>query len=295
VDQLRRDSLTFVRFVVVAGLSGAGKSQAMKSFEDLGFHCVDNLPPALLLDFVGLARQAGTERLALALDVRSHGAYGEALASLDALRGRGIGFELLFLDANDRTIVRRYSETRRRHPLCGEAQLLEAIARERRELATLRARADRIWDTSDSTLAALKARVVSAYAPAPADHALAVSVVTFGFKFGLPQAADLVFDVRFLPNPNYVEELRPLTGSDAPVIEYFEAQPVVAAFLERLYEFVDFLIPRFGAEGKSHLTIAIGCTGGRHRSVYVAEQLARHLAERPDVRVEVQRREATPA
>jgi len=267
----------------------------MKSFEDLEFHCVDNLPPALLLEFVGLAQRAGTERLALALDVRSQGAYGEALASLDALRGRGIAFELLFLDANDRTILRRYSETRRRHPLGGEAQLLAAIAREREELAPLRARADRIWDTSESTLAALKARVIAAYAPAPGEHTLAVSVLAFGFKYGLPPAADLVFDVRFLPNPNYVDELRPLTGNDAAVVDYFEQQPVVAAFLDKLLDFVDFLVPRFTAEGKSHLTIAVGCTGGRHRSVYVAERLARHLSERPDVRVEVACRELAPA
>jgi UPF0042 nucleotide-binding protein len=295
VDQLRRDALTFVRFVVVAGLSGAGKSQAMKSFEDLEFHCVDNLPPALVLDLVGLAQRAGTERLALALDVRSHGAYGEALASLDALKARGVSFELLYLDANDRTIVRRYSETRRRHPLGGEAQLLEAIALERQDLATLRARADRIWDTSDSTLAALKARVIAAYAPAPADHALAVSVLAFGFKYGLPPAADLVFDVRFLPNPNYVDHLRPLTGNDPEVIDYFEREPAVGTFVDKLIEFVDFLVPRFTAEGKSHLTIAVGCTGGRHRSVYVSERLATHLAARADVRVEVERRELEPA
>ena len=286
--------MTFKRFVVVAGLSGAGKSQAMKSFEDLAFHCVDNLPPAMLAEFVELSRRAGAERIALALDVRAHGPYGDALLELENLRASGVPFELLFLDAGDAAIVRRYSETRRRHPLEGEPQLLEAIAAERRALEPLRARADRLWDTSETTIGQLKARIVGAYAPAPTDHALAISLVAFGFKYGLPPEADLVFDVRFLPNPNYVETLRPLTGHDEAVAEWLLRQTEVEDFLEHLFCFVDFLVPRFAGEGKSRLTIAVGCTGGRHRSVYVLDRLAQRLRERPDVRVEVVDRELMP-
>jgi UPF0042 nucleotide-binding protein len=283
--------MTFKRFVVVAGLSGAGKSQAMKSFEDLAFHCVDNLPPAMLADFVNLAREAGSERVALALDVRSDGPYGDALCGLDSLRELGVAFEFLFLDASDAAIVRRYRETRRRHPQAGEPQLLEAIACERRALEPLRARADRVWDTTETTIGQLKARVVAAYAPAPTEHALAVSLVAFGYKYGLPPEADLVFDVRFLPNPNYVDGLRQLTGHDRPVAEWLLRQSEVDDFLEHLFRFIDYLIPRFTSEGKSRVTIAVGCTGGRHRSVYVVDQLAQRLRTRPDVRVDAVDRE----
>jgi UPF0042 nucleotide-binding protein len=287
--------MTFTRFVVVAGLSGAGKSQAMKSFEDLGFHCVDNLPPTMLTEFVELARQAGNERIALALDVRSAGPYGDALAALETLRESGVTFELLFLDAGDAAIVRRYSETRRRHPLADEPQLLEAIAAERRALEPLRARADRVWDTSETTIWRLKARVVAAYAPAPSEHALSVSLIAFGFKRGLPPEADMVFDVRFLPNPNYIDALRPMTGHDEPVAAYLLCQSEVENYLDHLFSFIDFLVPRFANEGKSRLTIAIGCTGGRHRSVYVVDRLAQRLRARPDVQVDVVDRELAPA
>jgi UPF0042 nucleotide-binding protein len=287
--------MTFARFVVVAGLSGAGKSQAMKSFEDLGFYCLDNLPPALALELVTLAGRAGVERLALSLDVRTHGPFGEALAALDELEERGIEHELLFLDASDDVLVRRYSETRRRHPFDGAGALHEAIGRERVELAPLRARASRVWDTSTFTHAALKARIVAAYATEPAEHALNVHVVAFGFKFGVPLDADLVFDVRFLPNPNYEPELKALAGIDRPVGEFLEAQPATAEFLEHLFAFLDFLVPLYRAEGKSRLTLAIGCTGGRHRSVYIAERVAEHL--RADTRLEVslEHRELAPA
>jgi len=287
--------MSFVRFVVVVGLSGAGKSQAMKSFEDLDFHCVDNLPPALLDEFVDLAQSAGTERLSLSLDVHTGGRYGAALEALDAVKARGISYELLFLDASDLTIVRRYSETRRRHPFGSGTALLEAISRERADLQPLRNRADRVWDTSDSTLGSLKARIASTYATAPAEHALSVALVAFGYKFGLPADADLVFDVRFLPNPNYVDELRPLTGNDPQVAAFLASLPDVSAFLAKLFDFVDFLLPRFRDEGKSRLTIAVGCTGGRHRSVYIAGRLAEHLRDNPDVRVLVENRELAAA
>lgn len=287
--------MTFVRFVVVTGVSGAGKSQAMKSFEDLGFYCLDNLPPALTLELVSLARQAGIERLALALDVRSRGPFGEAHDVLDELTKRGVAYELLFLDANDETIMRRYSETRRRHPLEHAAPLTEAIALERRELAPFRERAAHVWDTSGMTLGALKAGIVSAYGARPGDRTLHAFVVAFGFKFGVPRDADLVFDVRFLTNPNYVPELKALCGADPPVVEFLEALPETRVFLDHLFGMIDFLLPLYIEEGKSRLTVAIGCTGGRHRSVYIAERLAAHLRQRETLPVTVEHRELTPA
>jgi UPF0042 nucleotide-binding protein len=280
--------------VVVAGLSGAGKSQAMKSFEDLGFYCADNLPPALLDKLVTLAGDAGIERLALSLDNCVGGAFGDALAALDELTARGVAFDVLFLEAGDDVLVRRYSETRRRHPRESGANLAAAIAQERERLAPLRARATRIWNTSLLTQSSLKARVADFAGDAHA-HSLAVNVVTFGFKFGLPLEADLVFDVRFFPNPNYVPELKPLTGADAPVAAFMAGLPEMDAFLQRLYALIDFVLPLYVAEGKSRLTIGIGCTGGRHRSVYVAERLVEHLGASGDVTVTQENRELVPA
>ncbi len=288
--------MTFSRFVVIAGLSGAGKSQAMKCFEDLGFHCSDNLPPALLGKFVSLARAGGIEDLAVSLDVRTRGAFGEAVAALDDLKNSGAAFELVYFEADDATLLRRYSETRRRHPLETEAgSLSEAIERERRDLLPLRELATRIVDTTEFEPARIKKLVRSEYAGDAANTALPVRVVAFGFKFGLPPDADLVFDVRFLTNPNYVPHLRPLTGSDAPIAKFLEALPETGPFLERLFALVDFVVPRFLSEGRARLTIAIGCTGGRHRSVYVAGRLAEHLQKTDGITVALDRRELAAA
>jgi RNase adapter protein RapZ len=267
------------RLVIVTGLSGAGKSQAMKSFEDFGFACLDNAPPVLAHDFVSLAERTGADTVALALDVRTLGPFGDPPAALDALAAAGLHPEVLFLDAEDDTLVRRFSETRRRHPYGAEGRgLEEAIAAERAALAELRDRASVVWDTSRLTLGMLKERIGATFAGTGARR-LAVAVVAFGFKYGLPLDADLVFDVRFLPNPNYVEGLRELTGADAPVAAYLEALPDTEAFLQRLFPLLDFLVPRYEQEGKSQVTIAIGCTGGRHRSVYLGRRLQRHLAQ----------------
>ncbi len=267
------------RLVIVTGLSGAGKSQAMKSFEDFGFACLDNAPPVLARDFVALAERAGSTNVALALDVRTLGPFGDPAAALDALAADGHRPEVLFLDAEDETLVRRFSETRRRHPYGDEGRgLEEAIAAERASLAELRDRAGVVWDTSRLTLGMLKDRIGTTFAGADARR-LRVAVVAFGFKYGVPLDADLVFDVRFLPNPNYVEGLRELTGADGPVIAYLEAVPDTEAFLQRLFPLIDFLVPRFEREGKSQVTIAIGCTGGRHRSVYLGRRLQHRLAE----------------
>jgi len=287
--------MSFQRFVIVTGLSGAGKSQAMKSFEDLGFHCVDNLPPTLVDELVALCADAGVERLALALDVRSGGLLGDALAALAQLDGRGLRYDLLFLDATEDTLVRRYSETRRRHPLEEQGALTGAIAAERRVVADLRERADRVWDTSDMTQSMLKARIAAAYADDLDIPMLDVKVVAFGFKFGVPLEADLVFDVRFLSNPNYVPALRDLTGADEPVRRYMEALDTTEPFLNRLFALIDFCVPLYVAEGKSRLTIAVGCTGGRHRSVYVADRLAAHLLATPGLAVSSERRDLVHA
>jgi UPF0042 nucleotide-binding protein len=267
------------RLVIVTGLSGAGKSQAMKSLEDFGFACLDNAPPVLARPFVALAEEAGYANAALALDVRTLGPFGNPVAAVDELDAAGQRTEVVFLDAEDETLIRRYSETRRRHPF-GEngVGLAEAIAAERASLAALRDRANVVWDTTRLTLGQLKDRIGTTFAGAD-ERRLRVSVVAFGFKYGVPLDADLVFDVRFLPNPNYVAGLRELTGADAPVVAYLEAIPDTEGFLERLFPLLDFLVPRYEREGKSQVTIAIGCTGGRHRSVYVGRRIQQHLRE----------------
>lgn len=266
----------------------------MKSFEDLGFYCADNLPPALVGQLVTLAHGASIERVALSLDVCVGGPFGDPLSALAELEAQNTAFDLLFLEAGDDVLMRRYSETRRRHPHESGATLAAAIAAERERLAPLRARATRVWDTSHLTQTALKARV-AVYAGDARTHALAVNVIAFGFKFGLPLEADLVFDVRFFPNPNYVHDLKPLTGADAPVAAFMEALPEMNPFLERLFSLVDFVLPLYVSEGKARLTIGIGCTGGRHRSVYVAARLVEHLRESGMVPVAQANRELVPA
>jgi RNase adapter protein RapZ len=202
---------------------------------------------------------------------------------------------LLFLDATDDALVRRYSETRRRHPFASVGALGEAIAVERRAVSDLRARASRVWDTSGMTHAMLKARIAAAYADGPGVPRLDVRLLAFGFKYGLPLEADLVFDVRFFPNPNYVPELRDLTGTDEAVKRFMDALPITQPFFERLYALIDFLIPLYLDEGKSRLSIAVGCTGGRHRSIYVTERLEEHLRDTPGIAVQSRSRDVVPA
>ena len=293
-QSLRRQSVTFARFVVVAGLSGAGKSQAMKSFEDLGFYCIDNLPPALALELVQLARAAGVERLALSLEMRTHGPFGEALAALERFKENGIDYDLLFLEADDDVLIRRYSETRRRHPLDGSGALRDSIASERRALAPLRAAATRTLDTSHLAPADLKSNIALTYGNQP-KVPLGVHVVAFGFKYGVPLDADLVFDVRFLENPYYVPELKSCSGLERPVVDFLEARPQTHEFLRHLESFLDFLMPLYIAEGKARLTIALGCTGGRHRSVYIAETIGAHLRKIEGLTVTVEHRELVSA
>ena len=266
------------RIVVVTGMSGAGKTAALKALEDLGYEAVDNAPLALVPELVGPERDGGRP-LAIGIDIRTRDfTVAGFSARLDALAAPpGASVRLVFLDCGDEVLGRRFSETRHRHPLAEEGRLTEAIGRERALLAPLRERADEAIDTSALTLAGLKRRLANACgledAPAPA-----ISLVSFAYRNGLPPEADIVFDVRFLANPHYEADLAPLTGLDAAVGAFVGADPAFAPFFESLNGFLAVVLPRYRAEGKSHLTIAVGCTGGRHRSVFVVERLAARLA-----------------
>ncbi len=284
--------MAFDRLVFVTGLSGAGKSQTMKTFEDLSFYCIDNLPPALVDQTLVLLERAQKRLVAIALDVRTGAGLGDALPVLERYANVG-GAKTVFLDARDDVLVRRYSETRRRHPFATSGSLAEAIAVERSTLGSLRAFATSVIDTTSLTHADLKTRVGTSFAPDTDERRLDITVVAFGFKYGLPLDLDVLFDVRFLRNPNYDEKLRPSTGADVAVAAYIEADPSLSPFVEHLFGMLDFLVPLFRAEGKSQVTIGIGCTGGRHRSVYVARKLFEHLETQAGVRVRLDTRDTT--
>ena len=280
--------------VVITGFSGAGKSTAMNAFEDAGYFCVDNLPPEMIRGLVDLFRHPGSKvrRAAVVCDVRG-GTYFDALREvLDELPSAGLRERLLFLDADEGTLMTRYKETRRRHPLAPTGTVGAGIAAERAALQPLRERADVVIDTTGLSGNGLRRRIATEMLPRPLGQRLAVTFTSFGHKHGPVRDADLAFDVRFLPNPHYVEELRPLTGHDARVVAYVARDGVLEAFLERLHPLLDFVLPQYVAEGKSHLTVAIGCTGGRHRSVAIAEHLGQRYRERDDLVVEVHHRDA---
>jgi UPF0042 nucleotide-binding protein len=262
-------------FVVITGMSGAGKSYAIKCFEDMGFFCVDNLPTTLIPTFADLASRSMQQirRVALGVDVREGEYLSHLIDAIGELKRRRHQVEVLFLEASDEALVRRYHETRRRHPLAGEGNVLEGIGAERKAMANLREIADRIVDTSSLTVHQLKALLIEMYVAPKARPGLATSLVSFGFKHGIPFDADLVFDVRFLPNPHFVEGLRPLDGRDARVREFIFKQGESQELLSRLKALIEFLLPCYEREGKAYLTVAIGCTGGRHRSVAFVEEL----------------------
>ena len=285
--------------VVITGFSGAVKSTAMQVFEDAGYFCVDNLPPEMIRGLVELFVHEGSkvEHAAVVSDVRG-GAYFETLSAvLDDLAALGVRHRVLFLDADDTTLLTRYKETRRRHPLAPEGSVAAGIAEERRILAGVRARTNivTVIDTSGISAASLRRRIADEFLPRQASTRMAVTFASFGFKYGPARDADLVFDVRFLPNPHYVPELKPLTGRDPRVVEYVGREGKLDQFYGHLEPLLDFLLPQYVAEGKAHLMVAIGCTGGRHRSVAIAEHLAARYAERDDVWVEVAHRDITKA
>lgn len=268
-------------FVIVTGMSGAGKSQAIDALEDLGFYCVDNVPPRLLLKFAELPQQSAGKisRIALVVDVRSRDMFTDYRACLGELWAANYRFKTLFLDCNDHTIIKRYKETRRKHPLMDEiTTTMEAAIRDERELLeSAKAGADFTIDTSLISAAQLKSRVRELFMNG-VSQSMVVTCMSFGFKHGLPVDSDLVFDVRCLPNPYYIEDLRDKTGQDAAVREYVLSFEQATGLIPKLLDLLDYLIPLYIQEGKSQLVIAIGCTGGKHRSVVFAELLAKHLS-----------------
>ena len=264
-----------MRFIIVTGLSGSGKSEAMKSLEDIGFYCVDNLPPTLITKFAELCYQANSniDKVALGIDIRGREFFETLHESLSQLEKENYKYEVLFLDCADDILVKRYKMTRRNHPLAKSVQITEGIKEEREILQTLRDKADSIIDTSNMKPRDLKEEISKLYLEGEKTPKLTISVVSFGFKHGIPIDSDLVFDVRFLPNPYYVDDLRPKTGEDQVVRDYVMDSDVSREFFAKLEDMVDFLIPNYIEEGKSHLVIAIGCTGGRHRSVTISNLL----------------------
>lgn len=266
---------------IISGLSGSGKHTVFKALEDLGYFCVDNLPPALIPRLLQMTTVSGGKlrKLAVVVDAR----LGESVDGLKSLhrelQDAPFRSTLVFVDASDEVLARRFSETRRVHPLAQDRTLLDGIQRERGQLAGIRARADLVIDTSDFSVHDLK-RFIQDYFHQPEDQEqLRVSIVSFGFKFGLPFNADLVFDVRFLPNPHFDPELKPLTGNDEPVVQFMQQQSETEEILEKMEDILRYLLPRYKREGKTYLTVAVGCTGGRHRSVMVANELSRRLQE----------------
>ena len=267
--------------VILSGLSGAGKTAATKLFEDLGYTCVDNLPGELLPGLAELVSgdRHRFERVAIVLDVRAGDASLALAAVRGALEGRGIKPQVFFLEARDEVLIRRFSETRHRHPLADQRGIASSIAAERRVLDPVRDEADVVIDTSDLSLRELRERIFAHLGEQEATDRLVIQLISFGFKYGIPLESDLVFDVRFMQNPYYIEELRQLSGLTEAVRNYVLGQPVTERFLEFLHEFLAFTIPAYVGEGKTRLTIAIGCTGGYHRSIAIGEALAAWLRE----------------
>ncbi len=267
-------------FLIITGLSGAGKSRAADVLEDLDYYCVDNLPVALMPKFAELCIATGGryEKVALVTDVRAKNGFDELLKTLDQLKDMNCACRILYMDADVPTIVKRYKETRRPHPLAKRGgSIEEAVYREIDLLAPIRERADFIVNSSTLTLGQLQSRLFELIAPAGAKRQLEVTVEAFGFKHGIPLDADLVFDVRFLPNPYYLEELRPLTGLDRPVAQYVFDSNDARSFMAKVEDLLDFLLPLYVEEGKLSLLVAVGCTGGRHRSVAIAAALTEYL------------------
>lgn len=267
-----------MKLVIVTGMSGAGKTIALKMLEDIGFCCVDNLPISLVDKFVQLVSEGTSiEKAALGLDIRS----GEELGNLDEIlenwRSSNVDVQVLFLDANDAVLIKRYKETRRTHPLAGAGRLENGIEKEREKLAFLKREADYIIDTSMLLTRELRKELEKIFLQDARYKNMYVTVLSFGFKYGIPEDADLVFDVRFLPNPYYDEHLRPLTGQVQAVRDYVMQGGTADAFLKKLYDMIDFLLPNYINEGKNQLVIAVGCTGGKHRSVTIARALYEHL------------------
>ncbi|MBI2188304.1 MAG: RNase adapter RapZ [Acidobacteria bacterium] len=283
------------RFVILTGLSGAGKTQAIRALEDLGYFCVDNLPTQLIPTMADLSARedAGIDKVAIVVDVREGGFLKQFPRVFRKLKSRnGPKPTLIFLEASDAALVRRFSESRRPHPLAADRSVAEGIAEERQKLDGIRTLADLILDTSNMTVHELRDRFMRLTRDGRPRAEMVVNLVSFGYKHGVPVDADLLFDVRCLPNPHFVDRLRPLTGRDPAVVRYMRRSPATQEFLNRLAEFLRFALPQYVQEGKSYLTVAIGCTGGRHRSVMIAEALRKSLADIEGIQVRVRHRDS---
>lgn len=279
-DSVRTNDHRGLRVVVVTGLSGSGKSTAIKAFEDIDYFCVDNLPVALLPDFLKLRQESSDDlwHIALGMDIRERSFLESYPRIFSELRQGGTDLEIVFLEATDEDLQRRFSQTRRKHPLVGEGTVLDRIRAERQSLKDLKGMATRVIDTSNLSVHELKRMISRLYTVYPAQDTLHVNVLSFGFKYGVPMEADIIMDVRFLPNPFFVKELRDLNGTQEPVIRFVMQQEQTELFLEKFTELINYLLPRYRDEGKNYLTIAVGCTGGKHRSVVITEQLKEQLA-----------------
>lgn len=284
-----------MRFVVVTGMSGGGKSTVMNMMEDVGFYCVDNLPIFLIEKFAEIVSQPNSElpKIALGLDVRSDHDFVEATETLVSLREKGYAFEILFLDAADEVLIKRYKETRRVHPLVVDGLVEDGIREERKVMKPIREKADYIIDTTNLLTRQLKAELDRIFVQNEEYNSLMVTVMSFGFKHGIPTDADLIFDVRFLPNPYYVDELKKKTGNDKEVQDYVCNCEEAGIFLDKLTDLIRFLIPNYVKEGKHRLVIGIGCTGGKHRSVTIANKLADALKENSNFGLNVFHRDIT--
>ena len=281
-----------MRCVILTGMSGSGKSTALKMIEDMGYYCVGNLPISLVESFVELAENdPELEKVAINVDIRSGQNIGDLTAVLDRLQERGKSFEMLFLESEDSVIIKRYKETRRSHPLAEGGRVDKAIERERERLLPVKRRADYILDTSQLLTRELQAELKKMFVENQTYKNLYITVLSFGFKYGIPTDADLVFDVRFLPNPYYLEGLRPLTGLDKQIQDYVSDCGQYHEFLDKLEDMIQFLIPNYISEGKNQLVIAIGCTGGKHRSVTVAQGLYDRLGVQQDYGLRIEHRD----
>ena len=282
-----------MRFVIVTGMSGAGRSTALRALEDAGYFCVDNLPISLIEKFSELIYPGNTEvtKVALGIDIRSGKAFNELAATLEKLTVAGVNYEILFLDSSDEVLVKRYKETRRTHPLAQNGRVADGIQEERKRLEFLKKQADYIIDTSNLLTRELKQELDKIFVQNKNFKNLVITVLSFGFKYGIPTDSDLVFDVRFLPNPYYYEELRKLSGNDKPVQDFVMGFEVSHRFLDKLIDMIQFLIPNYVLEGKNQLVISIGCTGGKHRSVTLANKLYERLRNNADYAVRIEHRD----
>lgn len=271
-----------MRFIIITGLSGAGKSQAVKFLEDLGFFCVDNLPPALILKFAEICSQSrgSIDKIAIVTDIRGGKFFDQLQSSLDELQKEGFNYDILFLEASDETLIKRFKTSRRMHPLAIDGRVIRGINAERRKLEEIKAKATYIIDTTNMSTSQLKQEIIHLFVEGGKTERLMVNVISFGFKYGIPLDADLVYDVRFLPNPYYIESLKKLSGNDDEVREYVMKWPEAVVFMSKLIDMTEFLIPYYIKEGKTQLVVAVGCTGGRHRSVTIANLLSLKLKEK---------------